>query len=323
MFDGTYTDKGRPHYKLMPMTKFNESLVGELCNGVPVMQVPCGKCLGCRLDYSKDWANRCMLEARQYPADMNHFITLTYDDDHVPKNDQGSAYTLKKDDLRTFMKDLRSKVEYDTGHIGIRFFGCGEYGSETFRPHYHLILFNLRLDDLQPFRRSSQGYMYYRSEFIEKIWHKGNVLVADCSWQTCAYVARYVMKKASYEHQRTNAYAEFGIEREFVLMSRRPGIGRKYYEDHKGEIYAYDKQFLGSPDGSIEIRPPKYFDRLYTEDDPEHMEAIKENRRYFAQGSVLQAESQSTKDYLEILSDKDITLRNKTKILGKRGVSNA
>ena len=117
------------------------------------IEIPCGKCIGCRLDYSRDWANRMMLEASYH--EQNYFITLTYDDLHVPKSyypcpETGEALpslTLSKRDVQLFLKRLRKL----TGQQ-FRYYLCGEYGSTTHRPHYHLIVFGLVLDDLQPLR---------------------------------------------------------------------------------------------------------------------------------------------------------------------------
>ena len=98
------------------------------------MQIPCGKCIGCRVARAAQWGNRCMHEASCY--DHNRFVTLTYDDAHLPPNG-----FLDKTHLSKFLKKLRKKFP----HNKLRFFAAGEYGEQTARPHYHLILFNYRL----------------------------------------------------------------------------------------------------------------------------------------------------------------------------------
>ena len=84
-----------------------------------VALIPCGRCMECRLEYSRQWANRQMLEAAT--SDNNWFLTLTYDDEHLPKNSQGYP-TLVKNDVKKFMKDLREYYSYHYGISGIRFF---------------------------------------------------------------------------------------------------------------------------------------------------------------------------------------------------------
>ena len=183
------------------------------------IEIPCGKCMECRLSYSKQWANRMMLEAQDHSS--SYFLTLTYDDDHVHSNEFG-LLTLYKKDIQDFFKRLRRRIEPDT----IRFFACGEYGEHTFRPHYHAIVFGLTLDDLEPFGFSS-GYPVYTSEFISSIWKNGHVLVSSVSWDTCAYTARYVVKKAN--HYTNDYFHSMHVDPEFCLMSRRPWHRKKLF----------------------------------------------------------------------------------------------
>lgn len=176
------------------------------------IEVPCGKCMECRLNYSKQWANRMMLEAQDH--ENNYFLTLTYDNEHLHFNDLGIA-TLYKKDFQDFMKRLRRHFEPDV----IRFFAAGEYGDHTFRPHYHAIIFGLNISDLDQFGYSS-GFPVYISESISSIWKQGHVMIAPISWDTCAYTARYVVKKAN--HYTKDVYHASNVEPEFCLMSRRP-----------------------------------------------------------------------------------------------------
>uniref|UniRef100_A0AAU8AWW4 Replication initiator protein n=1 Tax=Dulem virus 172 TaxID=3145649 RepID=A0AAU8AWW4_9VIRU len=220
-------------------------------------EIPCGQCIGCRLDYSRQWANRCMLEASEHSSSF--FLTLTYDDDHLPANEiinvttgeikQSPVHTLVKKDLSGFMKRLRK----NTGQK-LRFYGCGEYGGETFRPHYHVIVFGLELDDLQIYKRSTAGFWYYNSETVQKCWKNGFVVVCDVSWDTCAYTARYVTKKLKGEPAQI--YEEFNLVPPFVNMSRKPGIARNYYEQNKDKIYKYDCINLMTEDGGRQFKPP-------------------------------------------------------------------
>lgn len=260
------------------------------------IEIPCGQCIGCRLSYSRDWANRCMLESLYH--DDCYFVTLTYSDEFLPEShyfdkdtgEQLTSYTLRKRDLQLFMKRLRKNYLFDNK---IRFFACGEYGGKTQRPHYHLILFGLHLDDLKKYKTSSIGDVYYNSEFLDKCWqNKGYVVVGQCTWDSCAYVARYVMKKA--KGKTASVYEDFGMSPEFVLMSRRPGIAYQYFLEHNGEIYGDDKIYLSTKKGGKTVKPPRYFDRLEEEFFPDILESVKNNRVECAM---------SIKDYKMLHSD--------------------
>lgn len=250
-----------------------------------LMQLPCGQCVGCRLEYSRQWANRCMLELQYH--DSAYFVTLTYDDDHVPVNyycsdsetgEASPSLTLRKRDFQLFMKRLRKKFSNDK----IRFFMCGEYGSETLRPHYHAIIYGLHLDDLQVYKRSPEGFTYYNSPSLQSVWTDskgqpiGYAVVADVTWETCAYTARYIMKKL--RGSAAQAYADFNLEPEFTLMSRKPGIARQYYDDHP-DMYEFDYINISTSKGGRKFRPPKYFDKLYDLEHPEEMTRMKEIRQ--------------------------------------------
>lgn len=246
-----------------------------------VIKVPCGKCIGCLLDRSRMWADRCMLEM-QYHA-SNLFVTLTYDDVHVPVSyypdpDTGEALpslTLCRRDVQLFLKRLRRR----TGQK-IRYFGSGEYGTNTYRPHYHLIMFGLSLDDLTLAGRSGTGYQYYTSALLSDTWQKGFVSVAPATWETAAYTARYVTKKAGRVDPAF--YETFNLVPEFSMMSTHPGIGRQYYDDHRDEIYSKGSICISTPKGGKKIYPCAYFDRLFALDDPDKFDIIKEQRIDYA-----------------------------------------
>lgn len=235
-----------------------------------LVKLPCGQCIGCRIAYSKQWAARCMMELESH--DSAYFVTFTYDDGHVPLSwysdpETGEAYqamTLRKRDLQLLMKRIRKHF----GDDHIRFFASGEYGDSTFRPHYHAILFGLHLSDLVPYKtvkEAGQYYTYYNSKELSDCWQKGFVVVGSVSYESCAYVARYVMKKL--KGKEAKFYQEHNIEPEFVNMSRRPGIARDYYESHPG-VFDFDYINLRTPDGGRKLRPPRYFKRLYEFDEP-------------------------------------------------------
>lgn len=189
---------------------------------VDVINVPCRRCVGCRLDYSRDWANRMLLEFQHTKKAV--FVTLTYNNQNVPISDSG-LMTLSKRDCQLFMKRLR---KYFTG-MEIRFFLGGEYGPLHNRPHYHAILFGVSLSDFGELTVrdvNELGQPSFQSSVLDTIWTSGFSTVSDVSFQTFAYCARYVLKK-----QRMRDYVKDGVELytpEFSLMSRKPGLGAYY-----------------------------------------------------------------------------------------------
>lgn len=240
--------------------------------------ISCGQCIGCRFDYARSWADRMCIESLAH--DHNYFVTLTYRDEHLPRaftvdSDTGELLdspfsTLLKREMQLFIKRLRK----NTGQK-FRYYLAGEYGDQSFRPHYHLIIFGLELNDLVLDRYNDMGQPYYISETIKKAWPYGFHYVADFCWHTAAYVARYVVKKL--KGREGQFYKDFGIEPPFVLMSRKPGLARDYYDVHKKDIYTFDGFFLPGCDGR-KIKPPRYYDKLYDVEYPEDMERIKELR---------------------------------------------
>lgn len=259
--------------------------------GAEKLSLPCGQCVGCRLEYSRQWAVRCALEAKQWKH--NYFVTLTYDDAFVPLRehftvdketgevtDLETVMTLLPDDLKAFMKRLRTNAKRQFDNDNIRFFACGEYGPKNMRPHYHLILFNCPLPDLV-LEKYANGYAYYRSPLLEKTWKKGFVLVTDFSFETAAYVARYMLKK--HKGEDATFYEEQGIEPEFTRCSRRPGIARSYLDENEDFIYNYDQVIVTNGKGTpIRCKPPKYFDRIFDVEHNEELQEIKDRRKVTA-----------------------------------------
>ena len=269
-------------------TKLGKSLIlfgrqWDNNENVDRIELPCGGCIGCKLDKANEWAARCIYESEKWKH--NHFITLTYSEENtrdltkscvdVTTGEVTDKLSLNKRDLQLFLKRLRSHYKREFNHTNIRFFACGEYGEHTERPHYHLILFNLPIIDLEPFFINKHHQQIYRSKTIEEIWGKGHVSVGELTFESAAYVARYTLKKL------TKAEAEcIGIEPEFINMSRKPGIGADYLKDNYKEIYENDELILRkSVDKVVKQKPIKYFDKLYEQIDPEALYDIKLNRR--------------------------------------------
>lgn len=266
----------------------NLSTKKGLTMAVPI-QIPCGQCIECRLARSRDWANRCMLESK-YHKD-NYFITLTYDNEHLPKGqkidfDTGEILveesgTLNSKDLQDFMKRLRITWKRKYNIENIRFFACGEYGDQYARPHYHAIIFGLPIFDLKADHKSKKGNMNYTSEEISQIWGKGRIAIGSVTWDSCAYTARYVLKKFNGKHSK--AYYDFlGKSAEFVRMSRKPGLAKAFYDEKRDIIYSTDEIFISTNKGVQRVKPSRYYDKLFDIDDSESLKSIKKNRQALA-----------------------------------------
>lgn len=226
------------------------------------LALPCGQCIGCRLERSREWAVRCVYEASLYKD--NCFITLTYAPEHLPKD-----MSLKKKDWQDFMKRLRKHYSGKK----IRFFACGEYGERTFRPHYHAILFNHDFDDVAEVTKMTEYGLskYKHSPTLEKVWGKGLCSVGEMTFESAAYCARYCLKKIN------GADAEwhyFGREPEFALMSRMPGLAANWWSKFKSDVVSMDCTFSRG----VKAPVPRYFDKLLEKVDKALFEVVKSNR---------------------------------------------
>lgn len=232
------------------------------------LKVPCGRCIGCRLDKSIQWATRLMHENQMHTESC--FITLTYDDDHLPED-----MSLDVSEFQRFMKRLRK--EYGTG---IRFYHCGEYGDQYGRPHYHALLFGIDFVDRVVFREE-EGYVVYTSEKLSELWQLGFSTVTDVTFRSAAYVARYIMKKVNGELAEEHykwADVETGIvyqrRPEYATMSRRPGIGRRWFEKYKSDLYPNDYAVVNGK----KCKVPRYYDDCLKLEQPDLLEQLKDRR---------------------------------------------
>lgn len=203
--------------------------------GDSLLLLPCGHCYSCGVEYSRMWSSRIMLEASQ--QEHNCFITLTYDDFHCPDR-------LSKPDVQKFIKRLRKEVG------SIRYFLCGELGEgkgvrKHGNPHYHAIIFGYDFPDKELLMKSHSGMMIYRSPMLERLWPFGLSSIGTVSAESAQYVAKYSLKRKTTGQNNG----------EFVLMSRRPGIGASCYDE---SIWITDKLYLA---GQI-YKPPRYFEKL-------------------------------------------------------------
>lgn len=285
--------------------------------------IPCGQCIGCRIDKSREWANRMLLELPY--SDNAYFVTLTYDDEHLPMSEYHDilglagevcdAATLRKKDFQLFMKRLRKRFGE-----GIRYYAAGEYGSKTFRPHYHAIIYNLPLQDLKLYKVSPRGDKYYNSEELQKVWPFGYVVVADVTWETCAYTARYVTKKLT--GKQAYFYDYFNVEPEFSLMSRRPGLGKEWYNEHGAEAYKSYIITVSTQNGMKQFKPPHYYDTLYDQEEPARLKEVKEQQRKMAQQALELKLQKTTLSYLELLAVEESNFKSRVSSLRRDNVPN-
>lgn len=230
--------------------------------------VPCGRCQGCRLEHSRQWAIRCIHEAQLH--EENSFLTLTYDPEHLPAD--GS---LNHKHFQDFMKRFRASI----APTRIRYFMCGEYGSKLLRPHYHCILFGFTFNDAK-IHAVKEGIPLFISETLSNLWQKGFCTIGDVTFESAAYVARYVMKKVNgddaFEHyMRADHYGEmFHVKPEYVTMSRRPGIASGWYERFKDDVFPSD----GVVVNGREYHAPRYYSQKLEKEDPTLYRQIKSER---------------------------------------------
>jgi hypothetical protein len=252
--------------------------------------LPCGNCPGCKMERCRQWAMRCMHEARMHRS--NYFVTLTYDNANLP--DLGF---LVKRDMVLFMKRLRNFKG-----AGVRFYGCGEYGELNKRPHYHILLFNVEFEDRKFHSLGKRkGEFYYSSPVLTDIWSKGAVLLGDVTFDSACYVAGYIHKKvtgkAADDHYSVyDADGRIHVRPpEFTNMSRNPGIGTGWYRANRDTTYAHDSVVVNRK----LVRPPRFYDTLFADEfvgptrafDKTPLERIKRRRRVLA--AILKADNSS------------------------------
>lgn len=242
----------------------------ETSNSVRNLKLPCGRCTGCRLERSRQWAMRCMHEASLYAS--NCFITLTYSSEYLD-----DVASLHYPDFQLFMKRLRERFSGDR----IRFYMCGEYGSKKMRPHFHALLFNFTFPDLKLWKKSDSGEFIYRSAILEDLWPFGFSSVGECTFQSAAYIARYCLKKktgdlAPEHYTRVNDATGEILELvpEFNKMSLKPGIGADWYAKYKQHVI--DNDFIVVNGKKCKV--PRFYDLRTKAENPYDFDDIASKR---------------------------------------------
>lgn len=222
---------------------------------LPSVNIPCGQCSGCRLQKSKDWTARCLHEAQLH--EKNCFVTLTYDQANLPAD-----VSLDIKHWQEFVNRLRHYEKF-------RYFHCGEYGDKNFRPHYHALLFGIDFfGDRIEWKKTKAGEPLYTSELLTKTWKKGLAVIGNLTPGTAAYVAKYCQKKLtggvgkeSCRRINTDTGEEYFVRSEYITMSRRPGIGDRWYEKFGNEVFPSDEVIIQGK----KQRPPLYYHRKLDE----------------------------------------------------------
>lgn len=232
--------------------------------GIKRLLIPCGNCVGCRLEKSRQWAMRMVFESQMH--EDNCFLTLTYDDEHLPKGE-----TLVKKDVQMFIRMFRQWLRRHKPDVKIRYFACGEYGDRGNRPHYHLIIFGYKFEDMEKEINTESCCSVFTSKLLSQLWTKGFSSCGELSFESAAYVARYCMKKINGKMAEEHYQ---GRVPEFSVMSRRPGIGQAWFNKYGKGVYPKDSVVARG----VRCLPPKYFDRVLKESNPELYEEIKNQR---------------------------------------------
>lgn len=257
-----------------------------------VIELPCGQCIGCRLNRSYMWAVRCVHEAQMY--DTNVFVTLTYSDEKL------RSPSLDYSDFQKFMKRLRRVKP------GVRFFACGEYGDSLGRAHFHAILFNCFFDDRKPHGKSDSGADVWISAELDALWSHGQCHIGSFSYESAAYVARYAAKSAleGYDGKRRAVGkggfvdAETGefwpYTPEMIRMSLKPGIGASWFALYHGDCLPRDYVIVNGEKKSV----PRYYMKKFNDMDTFEAEMVKFQRILKSEKPEVRADN--SKERLEV-----------------------
>lgn len=208
------------------------------------LQVPCGRCIACRIARSREWALRLLHESESWEDTV--FLTLTYDNEHCPRS-------LVKSDLQKFWKRLRKRIAPDN----FLYYACGEYGDTFGRPHYHAIVFGLSMRN---------------REDIEKSWNMGFIKLGLVTYNSCRYVAGYVQKKLYGKGAKF--YEENDLVPPFSCCSKH--IGEDYVESHWNQLYSQRTCTVGG----VPMGLPRYYKKKLDYDSFLDYDSAREERRY-------------------------------------------
>lgn len=244
---------------------------------MPLFQLPCGKCIECRLDYARQWAIRCVHEASTW--ENNIFLTLTYSEENL-KSDR-----LILKDFQEFIQKLRDKILADYlkeksitkeqwktvskterkeiyGKIRISYFVTGEYGDKTKRPHWHAIIFNYRPTDATYGYTTANNDIVHYSETIDNLWKNGRSEFGSVTMDSAGYCARYAAKKLSHGRDQEHNYNPISKK------SSKYAIGRRWLEKNYQDVFSNGKLLLIQKNETITAPIPRYYERWLKKEKP-------------------------------------------------------
>lgn len=242
------------------------------------LQIACQQCIGCLLENSRQWATRCMHEAKMHK--YNCFLTLTYDEKHLPPFN-----FLRHSDFQLFAKRLRNALsrkgdgaiacdtlnDLATRRYGAsphapaktaRYYMAGEYGETNGRPHYHACMFGINFNDKEYHTTTPAGYRVYKSKTLDSLWQLGFASIGELTWESAAYAARYQLKKAGQKQGKETEILNLETgeilkrPREYNKMSRNPGIGTPWLDQYFTDVYPRGKVIINAQ----ESLPPRFYD---------------------------------------------------------------
>jgi len=282
--------------RLLPRFVQGLDLNGRLAFGESVLELPCGKCAQCRVARAQEWALRCHHEAQFHRHDDGSpnaaFVTLTFENEGLAFRELKYGthpLSLSVRDWQLFAKRLRQHIarqhrrrEKKLGLVPsdppkFKFFAVGEYGREKLRPHYHVLLFGWDFSEDRVQCTDEGGMSFFLSPTLEKLWGYGRTDIRPMTPETINYVCRYVVKKLTGED--ANRFLQridpdtgdvITVAPEFAVMSRNPGIGARWFDRFKDDVYPDNFVILkGRP-----TRVPRYYANRLKQQDPERAEAV-------------------------------------------------
>lgn len=245
--------------------------------------VPCGGCIGCRVDRAEGWAIRCVHEAHMHEyvyagCAGSSFLTLTFAPEHLPSDN-----SVRKRVLQDFVRKLRRELGASTK---IRYLGCGEYGERFGRAHYHILVFGFNFPDRKLYKVAERGYRYYTSDLLDRVWSKGLAVLADVTYESGRYVGGYITKRiggdraeAHYTRVSPVDGVVYRVDPEFALVSRMPGLGEAFFHRYKSDLFPSGFAIVSGRRRKV----PRYYEKLLPE--PE-LEALKRERKRVAAGKA-------------------------------------
>lgn len=237
----------------------------------PLIYVPCGKCLACRVNRTRQWTKRLLDE--QIYSTSSYFVTLTYDDEHLPRNDSGDGIVCKRD-IQLFLKRLRKR----DGNNNIRYFICSEYGPQTFRPHYHCCIFNVGdfiikpidfYDNLPHTKINEFGETVYINTELTKIWGNGSTEVSELIRERASYCAKYTITRKHIPEYLEPNFSLISKGHTYKDGRKTGGIGYQHIDNIRSKVRYYGLHSLLTDTGNFVALPKYYKQKIYTQNELE------------------------------------------------------